>query len=102
MKRLYQTYPNISRLILGALLIGLALVLSGFINIPIPHFGEYFPFVGTTLVVVATWFMFYTENKNLSELGFDLKRRNLLFLPFGLVLGIVAFVTGFYARTFIT
>jgi len=102
MKKLFQTYPNISRLILGALLTALALILSGVIVIPIPHFGEYFPFLGTTLVVLAAWFMLRTENKNLSELGFDLKRRNLFFLPLGLVIGIVAFLTGFYARTSVT
>jgi membrane protease YdiL (CAAX protease family) len=101
MKKLFQTYPNISRLILGALLILLALILSGFIP-NIPHLGEYFPFVGNILVVTATWFMYHTENQNLSALGFDLKKRNILFLPIGLILGIIAFVAGFYFRTFIT
>lgn len=95
MRKLFQAYPNISRLILGALLIGLSLIISGFINIA--HLGEYFPFVGTTLVVIATWFMYRTENKNLSELGFDLKKRNLLFLPVGLILGILSFLIDFYA-----
>jgi membrane protease YdiL (CAAX protease family) len=101
MRKLFLTYPNISRLILGALLILLALILSGLVP-NIPHLGEYFPFVGTTLVVIANWFMFRTENRNLSALGFDLKKRNISFLPIGLILGIIAFVTGFYFRTFFT
>jgi len=100
MTKVFLTYPNISRLILGAVLIALALVISGLINIP--HSGEYFPFIGTILVVIATWFMYRTENKNLSALGFDFKKRNIMFLPIGLMVGIVAFVTGFYLRTFIT
>ncbi len=97
MRKLFQTYPNISRLIAGALLIGLALIASGFIKIPIP----YFPF-GVTCVVVATWLMYRTEHKNLSELGLTLTKRNLLFLPLGLLLGIVAFVFGFQLTTYIT
>jgi membrane protease YdiL (CAAX protease family) len=102
MKRLFQAYPNFSRLIFGALLIGIALILSGIIQKPIPQLQVYFPFVGTTLVAFATWCMYRTENKNLSELGFDLKKRNIMLLPIGLVLGIVAFVVGFYLKTFVT
>lgn len=100
MRKLFSTHPNISRLILGALLIALALLISGLINIP--HSRKYFPFTGTILVVTATWLMYRTENKNLSALGFDFEKHNLLFLPIGLLLGIAAFVTGFYFRTFIT
>lgn len=80
----------------------LALILSGLVKIPIPRFRDYFPFLGTTLIVTATWIMYHTENKNLSELGFDLKKRNLSFLPIGLILGIIAFVFGFHLTTYIT
>ena len=100
MRKLFLIYPNISRLILGVLLIGLALILSGSINIR--YSREYFPFVGTALVILANWVMYRTENKNLSELGFDVNKRNITFLPIGFLLGIIAFVTGFYFRTFIT
>ena len=101
MSRFFKTYPNFSRLILGTLLIALALILSGLIpNIPL--LGEYFPFTGTILVVLATWLMYRSENKSLSALGVNLKKRNLLFLPIGLFLGIAAFVFGFYLRTFVT
>lgn len=101
MKKFFRIYPNLSRLISGALLITLALILSGLIP-NTPHLRKYFPFMGTILVVTATWYMYRTENKNLSALGFNLEKRNVLFLPLGLVLGIIVFATGFYLRTLIT
>ncbi len=69
MTKLFQIYPNISRLIAEALLIFFAIILIG--HFPsIPLLSVYFPFVGTILVVIATWFMYFTENKTLSALGF--------------------------------
>ena len=95
MKKLFLSYPGISRLILGALLTTLALIVSGILPIPIPRFSEYFPFTGVLLIVLATGFMYRTENKNLSALGFDLRPGNLLFLPLGLLLGFAAYFAGF-------
>ena len=95
MKTLFKAYPNISRLFVGATFISLALVLSGLINFP--FLKNYFPFIGTIFVVAATWTMYRSENKNLSELGFDFKKYHLLFLPVGLFIGILSFLIDFYA-----
>jgi membrane protease YdiL (CAAX protease family) len=46
--------------------------------------------------------MYPTEKKSLNALGFNLQKRNILFLPIGLLLGIAAFVVGFYLRAFVT
>lgn len=95
MKKLFQTYPNILRLIIGALFISLSLIFSGLINFP--FLKSYFPFIGTIFVVTATSIMYRSENKNLCEVGFDFKRHHLLFLPAGLFLGILSFLIDFYA-----
>jgi len=101
MKKFFNRYGNISRLVLFTVLVVSALILSGYVN-SFPKLAEYFPFVGTILVVIANWIMYRTEKKNLTALGFDLNKRNVLFLPLGLFLGMVAFLTGFYFRTFVT
>ncbi len=100
MKKIFQAYPDFLRLVAGALLLVLALILGGALP-PVPFLSTYFN-IGALLVVFATWTMYRTENKNLTALGVDLKRRNILLLPLGLLLGIAAFVVGFYVRTFIT
>lgn len=102
MKRFFQLYPNLWRLILGGLLTGAALILRGMIPIPIPRFHEYFPFMGTLCVALVAWVMYRTEKKNLGELGFNLEGRNLVYLPAGLILGILAFVFGFHLTTYLT
>jgi membrane protease YdiL (CAAX protease family) len=100
MRKIFQTYPNFLRLLLGAILIIAALILSGLV--PDFSFLAYFPFVGLVLICIATWVAFRSENKTLSALGFDLQPHNMRFLPFGLLLGLVAFVIGFCLKTFLT
>ena len=100
MKNLFQSFPNLSRLILTVLLFAAALAIASFVNIP--GLQEIFPFVGLLLVVLATWVLYRTENKNLDELGFNLQSRNLTFLPIGLVLGILAVLLGYYLKSFLT
>lgn len=86
----FHTYPNLSRLILAAFLIAATLIGSGFIHIP-------FVPVGCVLVVLVTWLMLRSENKNLSALGFDLKPRHLLLIPVGLLLGMSSYLLSFCA-----
>jgi membrane protease YdiL (CAAX protease family) len=89
MKNWFLTYPNVSRLILGAFLIAAALISSGFIHIP-------FVPVGMVLVILVTWLMLRSEGRDLSVLGFDLKGRHLVLIPFGLLLGITSYLLSFY------
>jgi membrane protease YdiL (CAAX protease family) len=102
MRNPLKSYPQLCRLILGAILIPGTMIGSGIISIPIPHFNQYFPFLGPLLVILATALLYRTEGKTLSALGLDIRPRNLLFLPLGLVLGIVCFAIGAYATTVIT
>ncbi len=89
--------PNWSRLIFGGVLILLALFLSSLINLP--SYLKYILHTGLILLVLVNWFMYRTEGENLSALGFDLKSRNLWFLPLGLLLGLVADALNFFTRT---
>ncbi|WP_166966797.1 hypothetical protein [Yeosuana marina] len=98
---LFKTYPNLSRLLLFVVLILIALFLPDFL--PFPNgTEEVFPFVGLILVVLANWILYKTENKNLDELGFNLKGLNLKYLPIGLALGIIAALLGYYLKSFLT
>lgn len=97
MKNLLHKYSNLSHFVLGAILITLSLIASGFLHFP---FLEYFPF-GLFLVICATWFMYRLENKNLDALGFNLKCRNLVLLIVGLALGILSFLLNFYVGTLV-
>ncbi|MEO8885305.1 MAG: CPBP family intramembrane glutamic endopeptidase [Mucilaginibacter sp.] len=94
MKNYFNTHPNISRFIVGAILITAALLGSAFIHIP-------FVPVGLVLVVFISWLMFRSEGKNLSVLGFDLKASHLLLIPFGLLLGIASFLLSFYVGVWV-
>jgi membrane protease YdiL (CAAX protease family) len=92
MKSLFHTYPNVTRLVIGALLIAAALIGSGFIHIP-------FVPTGCLLVILITWLMLRSEGKDLSVLGFDLKPGHLFLIPFGVLLGMGAYLLSFYAGT---
>ncbi len=94
MKNLFRTYPEWTRLILGAVLIAAALIVSGFIHLP------YIP-AGLLLVILVTWQLFRSEKKDLTALGFDFRPRHLLFIPIGLLLGLLSFLLSFYVGTLV-
>ncbi len=104
MKAIYQYYNNLSqkwpyvvRMLLGLLLIVCAFVLTGLIEKTFP-IKKYFPFTGLALLVVVTWLLYKMENKNLNELGFNLKLKNVSLLFLGLLIGSVAFILAKYLR----
>ncbi len=94
---IFKTSPNWSRLILGAILTLVALWASSLVNLS-PTMKYIFP-VGLILLILVNWFMYWTEGKNLSALGFDLKKRNLWFLPLGLLLGLIADSLNFFTKS---
>lgn len=94
MKNWFITYPNRSRLIIGAFLLTTALISSGLIHVP------YVP-VGMVLVILVTWLMLLSEKRNLSALGFDLKARHLILIPAGLFLGITSYLLSFYVGSLV-
>lgn len=94
---IFNASPNWSRLILGGILTLVALWISSLVNLS-ATIKYIFP-IGLILLILVNWFMYWTEGKNLSAIGFDLKRRNLLFLPFGLLLGLMADSLNFFAKS---
>ncbi|WP_185956535.1 CPBP family intramembrane glutamic endopeptidase [Changchengzhania lutea] len=100
MNRIIKSFPNVSRLVFTVILIIIALFLSSIINFP--KLKEVFPFVGVILLIVVNGIMYNTENKNLNELGLNLKKTNLYLLFFGLVLGVLAVFVGYCLKSFLT
>ncbi|MDC6389379.1 CPBP family intramembrane metalloprotease [Maribacter sp. PR1] len=98
---LLKIHPNASRLVRFVVLTLIALFLVDYLPLP-SGTKEVFPFVGLILVVLANWILYKTENKNLDELGFNLKGHNLKYLPIGLVLGVLAVLLGYYLKCFLT
>lgn len=94
---IFKTSPNWSRLILGSILTMVALWASSLVNLPLTM--KYIFPVGLILLILVNWFMYWTEGQNLSALGFDLKKRNLWFLPLGLILGLMADSFNFFAKS---
>lgn len=89
MKQLIKTYPNASRILLAAILFAFVLIISGFINKGL--IKRYVPYVSCILLFATTWFLLKTERKLLKAIGLNFNKRNLLFLPLGILIGIFAF-----------
>ncbi|MCK8479955.1 CPBP family intramembrane glutamic endopeptidase [Psychroserpens algicola] len=100
MKTLLIKYPIGSRMVLAILLFVLALLLSTFLNKGLVK--AYFPYSAAIFLGVSTWILYKTENKSLSEIGLNLKMRNLWFLPLGVLIGALAFLVAKYARAIYT
>lgn len=96
MKKLFKKAPNTSRIALAIILFGTALMISAIVNKG--FIKHYFPYMGCILLIIATWFLYRTENKSLRELGLDLRLRNILFFPLGLFLAALVFLIARYVR----
>lgn len=96
MKTLLKKYPTGSRIVLALILFGLALFLSGLINKGAVK--AYFPYVSAILLGVATWLLYKTEKKSISEIGLNFSLRNISFLPLGVFIGAITFLATKYAR----
>ena len=94
MKQMLSNYREWLRLTVAVGLMAAALIGSGFVHVP------YVP-VGLLLVVLVNWTMFRSEKLDFSALGFDLKRRHLLLVPLGLLLGMLAYLLSYYLGGFI-
>lgn len=96
MKSLTRKYPNTTTYVLTLLLFACALVISVILNKGIVK--EYFPFTAVILLAIATWFLYKRENKSLVAIGFDLKIKNLLLLPLGVLIAACTFLLAKYLR----
>lgn len=100
MKALLNKYSTASRVSLAIMLFALALLLSTLLNKGIVK--EYFPYLASIFLGFATWILYKTEGKSLSEIGLNLKWKNLLFLPFGVLIGALAMLAATYAKALYT
>lgn len=96
MKNLIKNYPTSCRFAFAIILFGLSLILSGMINKG--SIKTYFPFTSTICLTFTTWIMLKTDNKSLNDIGFDLKLKNIAFLPLGILIGAIAFLIAKYLR----
>ena len=97
LKKTILQYPAVSRFVLAAVLLVVALMLTDVVGKHVKLL-----YTGFFLLLIATWILYRTENKSLKEIGLNLNLRNISFLFFGLLLGIVAFAVSTYARTVYT
>lgn len=96
MKILIQKFPNAYRFVLAIFFFAIALLLSSIVNKGV--IKDYFPYIAVILLIVATWILYKKENKSLQEIGFNLKIRNILLLPLGIVIAAFAFFVAKYMR----
>ena len=100
MKTLLKKYPTLSRFVLALFLFAFALFLSGLINNGV--IKVYFPYASAILLGIATWLLYKVDYKSLREIGLNLSLRHLSFLPLGVLIGAIAFLTAKYARALYT
>jgi len=94
MKKMLSNYIEWLRLAVAVVLMAAALIMSGFVHIPIVS-------VGLMLVVLINWVMFRSEKLNLSALGFDLKPHHLMLVPLGLMAASLAYLLSYGVGAFI-
>ena len=97
MKNIIQKYPNTYTYFLAILLFACALFISVLINKG--FIKEYFPFTAVILLAFATWYLYRREHKSLNEIGFNLKLKNVRFLPLGILIGAGVYLLAKYLRT---
>jgi membrane protease YdiL (CAAX protease family) len=96
MKTLITKFPITSKFLFALLLFGFSLFISGLINKGIVK--QYFPYSATICLLTATWFLFKSDKKSLNDIGLNFKRKNLFFLPLGILIGAIAFLIAKYLR----
>ena len=97
MKNIIQKHPNTYTYFLAILLFACALFISVLINKGL--IKEYFPFTALILLAFATWYLYRREHKSLNEIGFNLKLKNVRFLPLGILVGAGVNLLAKYLRT---
>lgn len=96
MKKYIEKYPNIFTYTLAILLFVCALATSVIINKGI--IKEYFPYTAVIFLTIATWYLYKRENKSLSNIGLNFKFKNIVLIPFGILIGEGVFLLAKYFR----
>mgnify|MGYP005989002663 CR=1 FL=1 len=96
MKKILNTYPNLTSYLLAILLFGMALITSTLINKGI--LKSYFPFSAVIFLTIATWYLYKREDVTLNKIGLNLNLKNWLLIPVGILIGGGAFLLAKYLR----
>jgi len=96
MRALFDKYPTVFKYLLAILFFGLALAISTIISKGIVK--QYFPYVSCALLFVATWFLYKKDKKSLKDIGLNFSKRNISFLPLGVLIGALALFGAKYVR----
>lgn len=98
MKTFIKKYPILTKYIFSILILFLALFISGLLNKGVVK--QYFPYSSAICLLIATWILFKSDKKSLNDIGLNFKRKNLVFLPLGILIGAIAFLVAKYLRAF--
>lgn len=96
MKKLIKKQPIISKYIFAIILFCFALFISGLLNKGIVK--QYFPYSSAICLLIVTYILLKSDKKSLDEIGLNFKKKNLYFLPFGILIGALAFLLAKYLR----
>ena len=96
MKKIFNTYPNLTSYLLAILLFGIALIISTILNKGI--IKSYFPFSAVILLTIATWHLYKREGTTLDKIGLNFNFKNWLLIPLGILIGAGAFLLAKYLR----
>ncbi len=92
---IYSRFPNWLKIISGGILTLLALFTNYWLDLPIPKALGSILNMPLIIMIFFNALLFRAEGKDLDALGFNLKKRNLIFLPLGLSIAIVAYIINF-------
>lgn len=101
MQTIIHRFPFLTRIAV-ALLAGLAAIVASHFIYKVFPIRPYFPFVGEVLLVLVTWMMYRTEKKPLPPVGLKLTDKNIVYLLFGLLIGVAALLLVTWLRTLYT
>lgn len=96
MKKIIKKNPNLFTYAKTILFFGCALFLSTLINKG--AIKEYFPYTAVLLLIFATWILYKKDGFSLNEIGFTVKYKNIVLLPFGILIGAGVFLFAKYLR----
>lgn len=96
MKNLIKKHPITIQFIFAIILFSFSLFISGLLNKGI--IKEYFPYSATICLIIATYILLKKDGKSLNSIGLNLKFKNLILIPLGIIIGAFAFLIAKYIQ----
>jgi len=100
MRALFDKYPTVFKYLFAILLFGVTLFISGLTNKGFVK--QYVPYVAPLLLFMTTWVLYKKDKKSLKEIGLNFSKRNISFLPLGVLIGVLALLGAKYVRALYT